>query len=213
MSACLRSQPKSADVTGVAPENSFESHSARSRAMSSWTEQLGPRSQIHDHDSHSETGSDLRTLRAAYRNRTDDLRITRVSPCVARGFESRASFMFAGCCWCRSLAVDGCSGASRGHALVMRRPGSRWGGAVERPSAFQAGHVPSCYGSSGRCAWSPVAAVCRWLLLLLLLLLSRLLSIRRWPSGSKPTRTLQGMARVRSGQAPAWPLVSGRSVR
>ena len=27
------------------------------------------------------------------------------------------------------------------------------------------------------------------------------------PSGSKPTRTLQGMARVRSGQAPAWPLV------
>ena len=26
-------------------------------------------------------------------------------------------------------------------------------------------------------------------------------------------RTLQGMARVRSGQAPAWPLVSGRSVR
>src|SRR5215468_10394154 len=45
--------------------------------MPSWTEQLGPRSQIHDHDSHSETGSDLRTLRAAYRNRTDDLRITR----------------------------------------------------------------------------------------------------------------------------------------
>ena len=26
-------------------------------------------------------------------------------------------------------------------------------------------------------------------------------------------RTLQGMARVRSGQAPAWPLVSDRSVR
>jgi hypothetical protein len=64
-----------------------------------------------------------------------DLRITRVSPCVAHGFESRASFIFAGCCWCRSLAVDGCSGASRGHALVMRRPGSRWSGAVERPSA------------------------------------------------------------------------------
>jgi hypothetical protein len=64
-----------------------------------------------------------------------ELRITRVSPCVARGFESRASFMFAGCCWCRSLAVDGCSGASRGHAPVMRRPGSRWSGAVERPSA------------------------------------------------------------------------------
>ena len=26
-------------------------------------------------------------------------------------------------------------------------------------------------------------------------------------------RTVQGMARVRSGQAPAWPLVSDRSVR
>ena len=26
-------------------------------------------------------------------------------------------------------------------------------------------------------------------------------------------RTVQGMARVRSGQAPAWPLVSGRSAR
>jgi hypothetical protein len=27
------------------------------------------------------------------------------------------------------------------------------------------------------------------------------------------SRTVQGMARVRSGQAPAWPLVSDRSVR
>ena len=27
------------------------------------------------------------------------------------------------------------------------------------------------------------------------------------------TRTVQGMARVRSGQAPAWPLVSDRSAR
>ncbi len=56
---------------------------------------------------------------------------------------------------------------------------------------------------------SPVAAACRWSLLLL----SPLLSTRRRPPGSKPTRTLQGMARARSGQAPAWPLVSGRSVR
>ena len=30
---------------------------------------------------------------------------------------------------------------------------------------------------------------------------------------SKPTRTLQGMARVRSGQAPAWPLSADRSAR
>ena len=74
-----------------------------------------------------------------------------------------------------------------------------------RPSAFQAGHIPSCYGSCERCALSLVAAACRWSLLLL--------SPRRRPSGSKPTRTLQGMARVRSGKAAAWPVVSDRSGR
>ena len=77
----------------------------------------------------------LQINRAAYRNRTDDLRITRVFACVARGFKVGASFMFAGCCWWRSLAVDGSSGASQGHAPAMRRPGSRWDGAIERPSA------------------------------------------------------------------------------
>jgi len=45
-----------------------------------------------------------------------ELRITRVFPCAARGFKVRASFTFAGCCWWRSLAVDGSSGASQGHA-------------------------------------------------------------------------------------------------
>ena len=54
-----------------------------------------------------------------------------------------------------------------------------------------------------------VASASCWLLRLL----SPLLSTRRTPSSGKPTRTLQGMARVRSGQAPAWPLVSGRSGR
>ena len=85
------------------------------------------------------------------------------SQCVARGFEARASFMFAGCCWWRSLAVDGGSGASRGHAPVMRRPGSRWSGAVERPSAFQAGHNPSCRGTCSvlRCRRSLMLAVGR----------------------------------------------------
>ncbi len=52
---------------------------------------------------------------------------------------------------------------------------------------------------------SPVADACRWPLLLL----SPLLSAAVWVT----TRTVQGMARVRSGQAPAWPLSSGRSVR
>jgi len=59
-------------------------------------------------------------------NRTDDLRITRVFPCVARGFKARASFMSAGCCWWRSLAIDGYWGASRGHAPEVRRSSSRW---------------------------------------------------------------------------------------
>ena len=35
---------------------------------------------------------------AAYRNRTDDLRITSAFSCVARGLKPRASFKFTGCC-------------------------------------------------------------------------------------------------------------------
>ena len=35
------------------------------------------------------------------------------------------------------MAIDGDSGTSRGHGTVMRRPGSRWHGAVERPSTFR----------------------------------------------------------------------------
>ena len=144
--------------------------------------------------------------REGLRRRADDLRITRVFPCVARGFKARASFMFAGCCWWRSLAVDGYSGASRGHAPVARRPSSWRGCADERSSVFQAGYIPSWRGSCERYALSPVAAACRWSLLLL----SPLLSTRRRPPISKPTRTLQGMARVESGQAPAWPSGSDR---
>ena len=56
---------------------------------------------------------------------TGELRITSVFPCVARGFKPHASFRFTGYCWWRSLAVDGGSGTSGGHAwstLVMRRP-------------------------------------------------------------------------------------------
>jgi hypothetical protein len=66
-------------------------------------------------------------------HRTDDLRITRVSRCVDRVFKAYASFMFAGCCWWRSLAADGGSGTSRGHARrrpVMRRPGARCRGSA-----------------------------------------------------------------------------------
>src|SRR5215472_8547255 len=39
-----------------------------------------------------------------------DLRITRVSPCVARGLKPQPGLMFAGGYWWRSLAVYGGSG-------------------------------------------------------------------------------------------------------
>jgi hypothetical protein len=101
--------------------------------------------------------SDLRICRAAYRNRTDDLRITRVFSCVARGFKARPSFMFAACCWRQSLAIDGGSGTSRGHGSVMRRPGSRWDGAVARPSLFRPAVVLSRHTTYERTAVPPLA--------------------------------------------------------
>jgi hypothetical protein len=60
------------------------------------------------------TSLNCKYVRAVYRNRTDDLRITRVFPCVACGFKACAGFMFASCWWWRSLAVDGCWGGSSG---------------------------------------------------------------------------------------------------
>ena len=72
-------------------------------------------------------------------NRTPDLRITRAFSCVARELKACPSFMFAGCCWWRSLAIDGSSGTSRGHGPVMRRPGSQWDGVIERLSAYRKG--------------------------------------------------------------------------
>ena len=83
----------------------------------------------------SQLGPRLRTLQfdfpglagAAYRNQTDDLRITSMSRALLAGFKARASFMFTGCCWRRPSAVDGGSGASRGHARTAwarsARPG------------------------------------------------------------------------------------------
>jgi hypothetical protein len=59
-----------------------------------------------------------------------------------------------------------------GHAPEVRRSGSQWGGAVERLSANEAGHIPSWRGSCERYALSAVAAGRRWSLLLLSPLLS-----------------------------------------
>ena len=39
------------------------------------------------------------------------------------------------------MAINGSSGTSRGHGPVMRRPGSRWSGAVSRPSAHDVWHL------------------------------------------------------------------------
>jgi hypothetical protein len=91
--------------------------------------------------------------------------------------QPRASFRLTGYCWRRPLAVDGGSGTSRGHAWgmpVMRWPGARRCDAITRPSAFQAGHIPSRRGSCERYALPPVAVAAggRWSLLLLPPLLS-----------------------------------------
>ena len=92
-----------------------------------------------------------------------------------------------------------CPAAWLQHWLQSWRPG-----ADSRPSCFSGRTYPSWHESCERYALS------QWSLLLL----SRLLSaaIERTDI-SVLARIMQGMARVRSGQASAWPLVSDRSVR
>jgi hypothetical protein len=63
-------------------------------------------SQIHDHNKHPEKASDLRTLGAAYRNRTDDLRITR-SPARRSGY---ATCTDSSTCVPECSQRTGCSG-------------------------------------------------------------------------------------------------------
>ena len=48
-----------------------------SRCCFPWTESPGPRAETRDHRDAQKCASDLQRYRAAYRNRTDDLRITR----------------------------------------------------------------------------------------------------------------------------------------
>ena len=55
-----------------------------------------------------------------------DLRITSVFWCVARKFKACVSLRFSGCGWRRSLAVDGSSGTSRGHASGLSMEEHRW---------------------------------------------------------------------------------------
>jgi hypothetical protein len=61
--------------------------------------------------------------------------------------------------------IPGLSARDRGCPAAWQQ--SRRDGTDPRPSAFQAGHIPSSRGSCGSYALSPVAAVSRWLLPLL----------------------------------------------
>ena len=72
--------------------------------------------------------------------------------------------------------------------LMARRPRLM----AFRPSAFRAGHIPSSRGSCERYPLSPVAAACRWSLLLLL--------VQRRVPGGKPTA---GSLGPRSGSGAA----------
>jgi hypothetical protein len=93
---------------------------------------------------------------------SSELRITSVFPCVARGFKAYASFKFTDCCWWRSLAVDGGSGTSRGHALGsatrQRRPRCDTTSDTRR-DAHPAAGVPRRFTSSA--SRTPVSAVCK----------------------------------------------------
>src|SRR5262245_6598816 len=73
------------------------------------------------------------------------------------------------------------------------------------PSAFQAGHIPSCYGSCDRYALSPVAAVGRWSLLLLSPLLSAQLG--------HATGTSAAVARERLCPAPGIRSATARTLQ
>jgi hypothetical protein len=74
---------------------------------------------------------------------------------------------------------------------------SRWNGSDPRPSAFQAGHIPSRRGSCERYARSAVAAVCRWSLLLLSPLLSAAVA------GRTATCRFRPRTRIRARHLPA----------
>jgi hypothetical protein len=122
-----------------------------------------------------------------------DLRITRVFPCVARGFKARPSFMFAGCCWWRSLAVEGSSGAPRGmgsqcvgHVVCGAAPS--YDRLLFRPDVSPGRHRKcECLRALA------TADVFRWLLLLL----SPLVGLR-----AQSRLMLEGRARTLSGPSP-----------
>src|SRR5437868_9654258 len=58
-------------------EDTSDGAGSASKLLFSWTESLGPRVRIRDYGNAQNKASDLQLCRAAYRNRTDDQRITR----------------------------------------------------------------------------------------------------------------------------------------
>src|SRR5215468_501153 len=88
----------------------------RQTAMSSWTELPGPRTRFM-----ITIGAQKEALTCTLSEPPIGIEpmtyaLRGCSRALLAGLKARASFMFASCCWWRSLAVDGCSGASRGHA-------------------------------------------------------------------------------------------------
>ena len=84
-----------------------------SRCCFPWTESPGPRAETRDHRDAQKCASDLQRYRAAYRNRTDDLRITG-GPLPGRA---------------RASCTDGTDHRTDGtvRAGIIRRPGPRTG--------------------------------------------------------------------------------------
>ena len=136
------------------------------------------------------------------------------SGALLAGPKAWPSFMFAACCWCRLLAVDGCPGAPRGHALGVRRPTSQRVGATARASVFQGCPNPSSQMMCGRCAMVRPAVASRWLSLLLSPLLSACVTRRLDGSGSRRQRpvSFSQLSRVRRRLARKGPSVGGASI-
>jgi hypothetical protein len=138
-----------------------------------------------------------------------ELRITRVFPCVARGFKAlpapaSCSQVAAGGDRWLLMAVRGHLGGTRSG---MRSPGSRW--SRRHRSRQQRPERICAHGSGGGMSHvSNLRTLPAWTRSFILCPAKVIPRIFRIMDPSAVTaRSLQGMARVRSGQAQAWPLV------
>src|SRR5215469_11660979 len=100
-------------LTGCVRRSPADEPISRSFPALSWTESFGPRAGSHDLRNAQKGASDLQLFRAAYRNRTDDLRITR---------GMRPGCVPASCTDSTGNRTDGTRGAG-----IIPRPGPRTG--------------------------------------------------------------------------------------